>query len=371
MSPTTSLRIAIVGAGPVGLTLARLLNFTRFHVQYTSSRFLKALRAAGLMGEFRAKMRVEGAQMRILDSRGKVLMDDSEHGPEDSQGGPPPEEDRPEIDRLVLREILLNSISPSTIKWGFKLTVESGYDLIIGADGAWSKVRPLVTDALPQYSGITCIEARQYDVDQKHPTLAKLVGNGSCFQFGDRTGRALMAQRNGDDSIRTYAMLRVPETWVSTCGINWEDDGAKEALIAKEYSEWAQELKNLVLQSDEPLIRRPLYMLPVGFKWESKLGVTLVGDSAHVMTPFAGVGVNVGMMDSLELFQAIKKHLDAPAEFSLKDALKEYETRLFSRSEIHAVETFANLETFFTKGYTAEEILQKMAEAMVRGPEES
>ncbi|KAF8993847.1 hypothetical protein BDQ17DRAFT_1450315 [Cyathus striatus] len=164
-----------------------------------------------------------------------------------------------------------------------------------------------------------------------------------------------MAQRNGDESIRTYVILPVPETWISTYGIDLEKDGAKEALIKKEYIEWAQELKNLVLEIEEPLITRPLYMFPV---------VTLIGNSAYVMTPFAGVGVNLGMMDSLEPFQAIKRHIDVSTDFSLEDALKEYENRLFARSDKYGALTFGNLEMFFTKGYTAEEILYKMVEVM-------
>lgn len=42
-------------------------------------------------------------------------------------------------------------------------------------------------------------------------------------------------------------------------------------------------------------------MLPVGFKWERKTNVTLIGDAAHVMSPFAGKGVNMTMYDDLNL----------------------------------------------------------------------
>jgi 2-polyprenyl-6-methoxyphenol hydroxylase-like FAD-dependent oxidoreductase len=239
-------------------------------------------RKAGLMDEFRRHMRIEGSAMRMLNAQGQILMDDSgEDEPEEAL--------RPEIDRLVLRDMLLDSLEPSTIQWGRTLLraepvehgkfdlhfsdggVEKGYDIVIGADGAWSKIRPLLTDVKPSYSGITCLEARISKAGERYPELARRVGSGSCFQFGDK--KALMAQKNGDDSIRTYAMLRVPESWNQTCGIDWtQGRAAIDEFVAKEFGSWDREGKQLVLKSDESLVIRPLYMLPVGISWVSKAG---------------------------------------------------------------------------------------------------
>lgn len=73
------------------------------------------------------------------------------------------ETDRPEIDRRDLRVLLLDSVPKDKIRWGAKVenlqkqddglmsirfkdgTVESGFSLVVGADGAWSKARSLVS----------------------------------------------------------------------------------------------------------------------------------------------------------------------------------------------------------------------------------
>jgi 2-polyprenyl-6-methoxyphenol hydroxylase-like FAD-dependent oxidoreductase len=71
--------------------------------------------------------------------------------------------DRPEIDRRDLRVLLLDSVPQDKIRWGAKVdklqkeddglmsirftdgTTESGFRLVVGADGAWSKARSLVS----------------------------------------------------------------------------------------------------------------------------------------------------------------------------------------------------------------------------------
>jgi 2-polyprenyl-6-methoxyphenol hydroxylase-like FAD-dependent oxidoreductase len=49
----------------------------------------------------------------------------------------------------------------------------------------------------------------------------------------------------------------------------------------------------------------PLFMLPIEHTWISRPRVTLIGDAAHLMTPFAGEGVSVTMLDALGLAESI------------------------------------------------------------------
>lgn len=122
-----------------------------------------------------------------------------------------------------------------------------------------------------------------------------MVGQGTYFAFLDYKG--FVAQRNGDGSIRTCAMLQVPETWLRDVGVDWVDaEEAKECLL-NEYADWDECLKDLIQHSDPDITPRALYQLPTDLSWTSKPGLTLLGDAAHLMTPFAGEGVNRAMLD--------------------------------------------------------------------------
>jgi len=388
--------IAIIGAGPGGLTLARLLQKNRiactiYEAEHSRSvrnqggtldlhpkAGQRALQEAGLLDEFKRFSRPEGEAMKIVKYDGAVLWDENVMGNVREDSG-----DRPEIDREDLRNILLDSLLPGTIKWGKKLnrvepdpkakdkhilffddvTVEMGVDLVVGADGAWSKVRPLLTDEKPYYSGISAIELWSLDVEKKNPWLSEYVGKGNCFMFDE--GRALLSQRNGNGSVRAYASVRKPETWVEDCGIDWTDHAAaRQAIVTNHFNDCGEDIKKIILESDDELIPRKLYMLPVGIKWDSKPGVTLIGDSAHLMTPFAGVGVNVAMADALELARALISQKDSIVAKAFSDshniatAIKEYEASMFPRAKENAEKTYRGLVGHFS-GSGGEEFASK------------
>jgi 2-polyprenyl-6-methoxyphenol hydroxylase-like FAD-dependent oxidoreductase len=317
--------------------------------------------------------------MKVLDQHGAVLFDDN------GTGGS--KRNRPEIDRHRLREILLNSVDPASIKWGKKLLkvepnaetkdtydlyfadgVEYGFDLVVGADGAWSRVRPLLTDAKPYYSGITGVVVGYPDVINRKQEVAKLVGAGNCFAYGDN--RRIASQRSGDGGVLTYAMIRVPETWGQDSGIDWTSPSAIQQVVDGYFNDWVPELKNLLLNGEDPLILRPLYMLPVGLEWNPRPGVTLLGDAAHLMTPFAGVGVNVAMTDALKLAKALISRRESwlnSAIFgdraSIAAATREYEVEMFPRAKENAEATWRRLEWQFSENPAPKvaEFFQKMA----------
>lgn len=140
--------------------------------------------------------------MKLIKSDGKVCWaENNMKGLEMSR-----ERDRPEIDRGQLRNILVDSVQADSIRWGMKLAhveakglkyslhfehgVEEGFDLIVGADGAWSKVRPLVTDQVPEYSGISLVELKFEEVSTKKEWLSKFSGSGTVFMMDE--GRFLV-----------------------------------------------------------------------------------------------------------------------------------------------------------------------------------
>ncbi|KAF1981577.1 putative zeaxanthin epoxidase [Aulographum hederae CBS 113979] len=362
MSP----KIVIIGAGPAGLTLGRILHvnsipFIIYDLAASSTSSPQggtldlhaqtgqlALKEAGLFSQFEAASRTEGEDMIISSRDGvrHVEVLDTDRG-------------RPEIDREFLRKMLLDSFPAENIKWNHKLLsctattatfanghLEKDIDLLVGADGAWSKVRPLMTYVPPFYSGISCVEFRHYDADMKHPQVAKTIGKGNHFVFGESTRKCLLSQRMGDGSLRTYAAIHKPEHWLKECGIDWSNTNAAKKQLLEEYDDFAPEFKKMIEDAEEDSMpTRPLYMLPVGLSWPSHRSATLIGDSAHLMTPFAGEGVNAAMRDAYELALAIKESKEDVAA-----AVKMYESSMFPRMTQVTTKTWNSLMLRFREG---------------------
>lgn len=356
---TTHHRIAIIGAGLGGLMLARVLQVggieaTVYDLEASitarnqggmldlhEESGQEALRAAGLHDDFRALVHPGGEAMRILDRDAVVRLAE----PDDGDGG------RPEIDRGALRELLLNSLLAGTVQWGMKMRAvnplpsggheisfsdgsTASADLVVGADGAFSKVRQLVSTAKPTYAGMTAVEVDLLDADARHPVSAEVVGSGMLFALGD--GRGFLAHREGDDILHIYAALTVPEEW--SASIDFSDVEAAKAKVLSFYEGWHPSLRALVADADGGLTPRPIFALPVGHSWRRVPGVTLLGDAAHVMSPFAGEGANLAMQDAAELGLALAAH---PGD--VEAALTVYEAALFPRSAAAAGQSADNL----------------------------
>jgi 2-polyprenyl-6-methoxyphenol hydroxylase-like FAD-dependent oxidoreductase len=206
--------------------------------------------------------------------------------------------------------------------------------ILVGADGAWSKVRPLLSAAEPEYVGITFVETYLRDADERHSPTATAVGGGSMFAL--TPGKGIVAHREAGGVLHTYVELSRPAEWVT--GIDFTDAASAAARIAAEFEGWAPELTALITDGETPPVPRMIYALPDGHRWDRVPGVTLLGDAAHLMAP-NGEGANLAMLDAAELAEAIAAHPD-----DLEAALTAYEKAMFPRSVLEAADTHEILE---------------------------
>jgi 2-polyprenyl-6-methoxyphenol hydroxylase-like FAD-dependent oxidoreductase len=345
--------IAIIGAGLGGLVLARVLHLngiaaTVFEGDASSDARGQGgmldihdfngqlgLKDAGLYDEFLGLIHPGGQQTRCLDSNATLLMDT----PDDGTGG------RPEVPRGELRRILLESLQPEAVSWGHKLvtarplgggshelTFANGQvvttGLLVGADGAWSKVRPLLSDAVPAYTGLVFLETWLADADACHAESANAVGGGSMMALAP--GKGIMAHREPDSVLHSYIALQKSLEWIDS--IDLADRASATRLIAAEFDGWAPALTALITACDIGPVARVIHTLPVEHRWPRLPGVTLLGDAAHLMVP-SGEGANLAIFDGAELGKAI-----AAAPGDIESALVAYENNLFIRSAHAAAE---------------------------------
>ena len=376
MASTFNFKIAILGAGPAGLTFASLLtasphpfDFTIFEtrgkpdpssVNIPSGSLdlqedfgLQAIKACGLYDRFR-KIESECTEQTIIcDKHGTVHLDNAGEG-------------RPEIERNALTQLLLSSIAEGSIRWNTKVlrvkpanasekktveftdsssrsSISETYDLIVGADGAWSRARSAIPSAPhPIYSSVCSVTFDIQSLTSKDPKLDTMIGGGTYATCGD--GKVILSQRGVNRSARVYLFLHSkcqaetekalqssthdekygpnptldPDRLLSSLPTNHKD--LQDYLLTNPdmFPTWSDDIKRFIAiaceaqPSDAKVDARPLYMLPLHkFPHPHQKGIALIGDSAHLMTPFAGKGVNTAMADSHSLAKQLEQLLSS------------------------------------------------------------
>lgn len=345
--------IAIVGGGPGGLILARLLqlNGANVHVyerdmnqdvrvqgatlDLHEESGLEALRRANLLEAFYARHRPDAGKLRVLDKHAHIHLDD--HAQETATA-----EDRPEIDRAPLRRIMLDSLQEGTVVWdshfasmkqqdtGWLLHFKNGAsayaDIVIAADGANSKIRPYITGIKPVYSGITIVEGNVYHAEHNAPQLWNLVKGGKIFAFGDE--QSLILSAKGEGSLSFYTGCKVPENWAQQSGIDFNNKQQVFGWFKQAFGSWNRVWQELFASDELWIIPRPQYHFPTDQHWPAMPNLTMLGDAAHRMPPYAGEGVNMAMQDAFELAECLTN----PAFESVQAAIAHYEAGMLKRT---------------------------------------
>jgi len=357
--------VTIVGAGLGGLTLARVLHLhdvpvTVYDAEASAQARTqggqldlhehsgqRALAFAGLTQEYRAIIHAGGAAQRVLDPRGTVLAEVLDEG---SMA-------RPEALRGDTRRILLESLPTGTVQWGKKLVAATALgggrheltfadgstvttEILVGAEGTWSRVRALLSHEKPTYAGMSYIDTYLHDVENRHPDAAKAVGDGAMYAL--IPGKGFLAHREANNVIHTYVVLNRPVEWFAD--IDFTDADATKTRIAAEFEGWAPELTALITDADTTPILRSIHQLPDRHRWARTPGVTLLGDAAHLTVP-GGEGANIAMLDGAELGEAIAAH---PGD--VEAAFAAYEQVMFARSEAEAVAAHETIDLIFGDG---------------------
>lgn len=362
-------QIAIIGGGPGGLTLARLLQLKNMKVKVYERDIdkrarvqgspldlhensgLAALRKANLLKEFKKNYMLGADKTTITNEKADIVFSDHETPQKEDFGH---EHFRPEIDRGALRKMLIESLQDEIIVWdshflamekqdkGWLLHFknrESAYaDIVIGSDGANSKIRPYITNIKSIYSGITMLEGNVYDAEKQLPQISALLRGGKLMAFGNEKDILMGQKANGE--IGFYASFKVEENWATKSGLDFSDKSELLEWFKNKYSEWSNIWYELFENATPPFIPRAINYMPLDQTWETLPNLTIIGDAAHLMPPFAGEGVNMAMLDALELSEC----LTTGNHKSMHEAISFYETNMRERASVIAKESLENGE---------------------------
>lgn len=366
-------KVAVVGGGPGGLMLGRLLQQAGVNVKVYERDInqnirqqgstldmhydtgLKAITTAGLLEEFKLLYRKGADRSSLVDSQMNILVDEQVSSDE----GFGHEAFRPEIDRGPLRDMLVRSLEKENLVWdarftalipagdGWSIRFENGTaayaDLVVAADGANSKLRRYITGITPVYSGVTAIEGNLLNAPVNAPKIWRLAKGGSLHALAN--GKTIFFITRGDGTLTFLIGVKKPEDWLAKSGIDLTDNNSVCSWFKEEFSDWRGGWEELFVAGEVSFVPRVWYHFPTDQHWEAKANLTIIGDAAHRVPPYAGEGANQALADALDLYEVL-----CHGNFStMQEAIAAYEQKMFKRSAQITEESVRN-----TKGFHAD-----------------
>ena len=246
---------------------------------------------------------------------------------------------QPELDRLQLNHIFADALRPNTIAWGcglrsvlragegFELSFDGDStaraDVVVDASGARTLVRSFVGAPEPEFSGTVGVGGQVDTPRADCPELDRIVNGGNLIVRGE--GKNLFIHTMANGGFHYYMTFRRPQTWLKDQGLRADQAQAAAEFLVQQCATWAP-LYHQGLRASSVCELLAVTRAPVLQRASVSEAVTLIGDAAHAMTPFAGMGVNCALLDAVYLADALT---DGTCS-NVCNALKIYEDKMYA-----------------------------------------
>lgn len=369
--------VAIIGGGPVGLTMAALLEQRGIDVRVFErdanpdarvwggtldlhkNSGQEVMKKIGLLEKYYALALPMG--INFCDEKGNIV----------TTRNPAPENkfDNPEINRNALRTMLLGSLKKDTVVWDMKASgleknekkwllrfdnkLTASADLVIAANGAMSKVRNFVADTDVEETGTFIVQGDIAQPEKNCPDFFRLC-DGKRLMTAHRGNLLVANPLNG--GMLTYGIIfQKPDEWKDKIGVDFNDASAVADFLAARLSAWSPHYTHLI-RATISFVGLPIKIFPLNAKpWKKNrpLPITLIGDAAHLMPPFAGQGVNIGLVDALILSENLTDDKFA----TLESAIADYEQRMFAYAIEAQTDSLTNETAMRNPNFTFQQLL--------------